>query len=115
MERGYELAKISHKLDLGNIHSYDNYGLGFYYSESKDWAKVIEVFEKIPNPTFVPWLTNMAIAYDGIGDEQKASEFFSKLKSVTGENKALATLNFIFSTWGNNIVLYDEHLPTFKK
>ena len=40
----------------------------------------------------------MAIAYDGIGDEQKASELFSKLKSVTGENKAIATLNFIYST-----------------
>ena len=72
--------------------------------KKKDWQKVIEVFEKIPNPTFIPWLNSMAIAYDGIGDEQKASELFSKLKSVTGENKAIATLNFIYSTWGNMIV-----------
>ena len=57
----------------------------------------------------------MAIAYDAIGDEQKASELFSKLKSVTGENKAIATLNFIYSTWGNNIVLFEEHSSIYKK
>ena len=35
MERGYELAQISHKLDLGNIYSYDNYGLGFYHQKKR--------------------------------------------------------------------------------
>ena len=28
LERSYELAKLAHKLDEGNIYSYDNYGLG---------------------------------------------------------------------------------------
>ena len=54
MERGYELAKISHKLDLGSIYSYDNYGLGFYYAEKnhllllvlKDFLKNIQITKK---------------------------------------------------------------------
>ena len=115
LERGFELAKISHKLDLGNIYSYDNYGLGFYYQIKGDWQKVIEVFEKIPNPNFFPWLNSMALAYHGIGDEQKATEFFNKLKSVTGENKSIATMNYVYSTWGNLIVFLEEHSQILKK
>ena len=39
LDRSYELAKLAHKLDEGNIYSYDNYGLGNYYLLSKNWEK----------------------------------------------------------------------------
>ena len=37
--RSYELAKLAHKLDEGNIYSYDNYGLGNYYLLSNKLGK----------------------------------------------------------------------------
>ena len=115
IERGYELANISHKLDIGNIYSYDNYGLGFYYLEKKDWVNVIEVFEKIPNPSFVPWLNIMGLAYDGIGDQKKAAEYYNELKIITGENKSIEVLDLLYSTWGNMIAFYDDHIQVGKK
>ncbi len=86
LERGYELAKIANRLDTGNIHSYDNYGLGVYLVEKRNWPQVIIEFEKIPNPEFMWWNIFMGLAHHGIGDPNKAQQRFDKVNSLIGSN-----------------------------
>ena len=86
LERGYELAKIANRLDVGNVHSYDNYGLGNYYMEKRMWKELLTEFEKIPNPGFVWWNHLMGLSYHGLGDEERAKQMFAKIHSLTGPN-----------------------------
>ena len=83
---GYELAKIGNRLDVGNIHSYDNYGLANYYLEKRMWKEVVEILEEGPMPEFSWWNHHIGMAYHGIGDIAKAKERFAKLHSLTGPN-----------------------------
>ena len=86
LERGFELAKIANALDTGNIHSYDNFGLGVYLNEKRNFKQVVAEFEKIPNPEFMWWNIFMGMGHHGLGDEEKAQKRFDKVKSLVGEN-----------------------------
>ena len=85
-ERGYELAKIANRLDVGNVHSYDNYGLGNYFWERRMWKELLAEFEKIPNPEFLWWNHLMGLSYYGIGDKENARRIFAKIHSLAGPN-----------------------------
>ena len=82
MERGFELAKIANALDTGNIHSYDNFGLGVYLNEKRNFKQVIAEFEKIPNPEFMWWNIFMGMGHHGLGDEEKAQKDLIKSKAL---------------------------------
>ncbi len=107
LERGYELAKIANQLDVGNINSYDNYGLGNYYLEKRMWKEVLAEYEKIPNPDFVWWNLCMGIAYHGLGDLERAKQMFSKIHSLAGP-KSLARVENDFAIYGLDI--YTEEM-----
>ena len=110
LERGYELAKIANKLDTGNIHSYDNYGLGVYLVEKRNWPQVIIEFEKIPNPDFIWWNIFMGLAHDGISDPSKAQQRFDKVNSLIGSN-VMERLEREAKIW-NMEILIDEMKDT---
>ena len=86
LERGFELAKIANNLDAGNIHSYDNYGLGVYFNEKRNFKKVISEFEKIPNPEFMWWNIFMGMGHHGLSNHDKAQIRFDKVRDLVGDN-----------------------------
>ena len=114
LDRSYELAKLAHKLDEGNIYSYDNYGLGNYYLLSKNWEKVVEVYEKIPNPGFVWWVHSMALAYHGMNDEINAKDMFRKLDDLAGPN-TIDRISYEWGIWGKMRIVSDEMLSVYKQ
>ncbi len=56
LEWGGELAELGNKLDAVSSLSFDNYGLGHYYYEVKDYEKLLAIFEAVPTPDFHWWV-----------------------------------------------------------
>ena len=113
LERGFEFAKRANELDVANIYSYDNYGLGNYYLERRDWKQVLTEYQKIPNPDFVWWNLCMGIAYNGANDMDRATQMFTKIHSLAGP-KSLDRVMNEFSIYGMSIFA-EEMKPMYIK
>ena len=86
LEWGGELAELGNKLDAVSSLSFDNYGLGHYYYEVKDFEKLLAIFEAVPTPDFHWWNYWMGVAHHYLGNTNKASEYFSVIKPLYGED-----------------------------
>ena len=102
LEWGAELAKIGNKLDAVSSLSFDNYGLGHYYLEVKDYEKLLAIFEAVPTPDFHWWNYWMGIAHHYLGNTDKANEYFSVNKPLYGDN-AIDKMLEAMLMWNNHV------------
>ena len=102
LEWGGELAKIGNKLDAVSSLSFDNYGLGQYYWEVKDYEKLLAIFEAVPTPDFHWWNYWMGIAHHYLGNTDKANEYFSVNKPLYGDN-AIDKMLEAMLMWNNHV------------
>jgi adenylate cyclase len=105
---GGELSKLGNKLDAVSSLSFDNYGLGFYYMENKNYEEMLNSFEAVPTPGFHWWNFWMALAHHYLGNFDKAKDYFSVIKPLYGEN-SIDTLNEGMIMW-NFKKIYDEEV-----
>ena len=102
LEWGAELAKIGNKLDAVSSLTFDNYGLGQYYWEVKDYEKLLAIFEAVPTPDFHWWNYWMGIAHHYLGNTDKANEYFSVNKPLYGDN-AIDKMLEAMLMWNNHV------------
>ena len=102
LEWGAELAKLGNKLDAVSSLTFDNYGLGQYYWEVKDYEKLLAIFEAVPTPDFHWWNYWMGIAHHYLGNTDKANEYFSVNKPLYGEN-AIDKMLEAMLMWNNHV------------
>ena len=102
LEWGGELAKLGNKLDAVSSLSFDNYGLGHYYYEVKDFEKLLAIFEAVPTPDFHWWNYWMGVAHHYLGNTNKANEYFSVIKPLYGEDPINTMLEGM-KMWNNHI------------
>lgn len=85
LEWGGELSKLANKLDAVSSLSFDNYGLGNYYYQKKEYASMLAIYEAVPTPAFHWWNYWMGVANHNLGNFDKANEFFSSIKNLYGD------------------------------
>ena len=102
LEWGAELAKIGNKLDAVSSLTFDNYGLGQYYWEVKDYEKLLAIFEAVPTPNFHWWNYWMGLAHHYLGNKDKANEYFSVNKPLYGDN-AIDKMLEAMLMWNNHV------------
>ena len=113
-QKAYKTLSKAHELDPGNIYLGKHIALTILYNIWGDWEKVVEVYEKIPNPGFVWWVNSMALAYHGMNDEINAKDMFRKLDELAGPN-TIDRISNEFGTWGKLRIVFDEMLPVYKQ
>ena len=86
--------------------TFDNYGLGFYYFEVKDFEKMLAIYEAVPTPDFHWWNYNMGVAHHYLGNSSKANEYFSVIKPLYGEDPINTMLEGM-KMWNNHIAFQE--------
>ena len=112
IKKGFDISLKAHKLDQANLLSFDNYGLSTYYFVTEQYQKAIDVLEMVPTPGFMWWNWHMGVNHDGLGNKEKAQQFFSEIKKIS-PNDPISFMKGQFEIW-NASSNFEYLLPTIK-
>ena len=108
-QKGVELALKAHELDTINMWPNENFPLAIYYIIANDYKKTLEVMDAHPAPGLVWYDLYVGTALDGLGDGNKAIEYFERTKQVLGTDNIDVWYNQ-FQFWN----IHETYWPTFE-
>ena len=87
----------------------ENFPLAIHYIIAKDYDKTIKVMEAHPAPGFIWHDIYVGTALNGLGDDNKAKEYFERTKQVLGTDNIDVWYNQ-FQFWN----IHETYWPTFE-